>query len=790
MKKSLIKATATIASLALVSAGVAVPVTLSNAKEAENDTVNTTANDKEESSEEEKLEHILNDEVKQANKNVDKDEVVYVTASNTGATKSIIVSDWLKNPGTNAPIKDASTLEGIVNVKGEETVSGSGTGMEWSNAGNDIYYQGTTEKELPVGMTISYQLDGKNITPESLAGKSGHVTIKFTYTNKEKKVIQVEGKDYTVYTPFTMLSGVILPTDQFSNVEVNSGKILSEGNNQICVGITMPGLAQSLDIETSALVKDLDIPETFEISADVEDFSLGTTMTVCMNGIMTDLELSDVDSLDDLEEQIQTLTDSSDQLSEAAGTISEKTNLLHGYTTKLADGTSYVDANMRKLAGSTGELKNGADNLLSYYEGDGTSSNPGLTPLSKQVADGATALNTSVNGENGLTDALASLGGEAGLSGSLKQLNAKVNGADGAKDVTTLAGGVAALNEGINGSSATSLSNAVTTLQNAVNGTSTDAFTSLSDGTKQLSDGMDSLAAGVTATVSNLDEQIAQATQGATAYKPGYDAFIASNYQDPTYLEAYSNYIKYAAIAATLQQTRATMTTSSADTVCLADAVTVLKAGANGLNAGVNGDAGLANGIRQLYTGINGENGLANGMKILNEGVNGENGLSAGANTLATTVAPKLDQLSASGSALSDACNKLAMGSNGINRIANGMYAGTLTLDGYLATLSEKSNQLQKEGTSVLKSSTVQINDGVNALSDGTKTFHEKLLEFDREGIEKIADLYHGDVKDLINHFKAIEEADKQYQIFTDLADGATGSVKFIIKTEEIKSFE
>lgn len=101
----------------------------------------------------------------------------------------------------------------------------------------------------PVDVKITYYLDGQEIAPENLAGKSGKVKIRFDYTNNSKKTVKVNGKEEEIYTPFLMASGMILPGDNFKNVEVSNGKVISDGSNNIVVGIALPGLEDSLKLD-------------------------------------------------------------------------------------------------------------------------------------------------------------------------------------------------------------------------------------------------------------------------------------------------------------------------------------------------------------------------------------------------------------------------------------------------------------------------------------------------------------------------------------------------------------
>ena len=124
----------------------------------------------------------------------DKDETVYVLCNADSSVKNVIVSDWLKNAGAAGTLSDVSCLSDIVNVKGDELFTQEGSDLDWSADGNDIYYRGTTDKELPVDVDITYTLDGKTVSPEDIKGKSGHLTIKWSYRNKQKSTVDINGE--------------------------------------------------------------------------------------------------------------------------------------------------------------------------------------------------------------------------------------------------------------------------------------------------------------------------------------------------------------------------------------------------------------------------------------------------------------------------------------------------------------------------------------------------------------------------------------------------------------------
>lgn len=184
--------------------------------------------DTKDSDAESKLKDALDDSIKFSEKEIGKEETVYVLADSTGKERKVIVSDHLINDENKDTIEDASTLKDIENVKGDETFKQDGSKLTWQADGNDIYYQGTSTKETPVSQTITYSLDGKEVKPEELAGKSGKVTIRFDYTNNETVKTKIDGKEEEIYVPFAAISGMVLD-DSFSNVKVTNGKVISDG---------------------------------------------------------------------------------------------------------------------------------------------------------------------------------------------------------------------------------------------------------------------------------------------------------------------------------------------------------------------------------------------------------------------------------------------------------------------------------------------------------------------------------------------------------------------------------
>ena len=288
---------------------------------------------------------------------VDKAETVYVKANTDGTARKVTVKDVLKNPGEGKTIEDQSDLKDIKNTEGEEEYTQKGDALTWENKGEDISYEGTTDKELPVKTEIQYFLDGKEIKPEKLAGKSGKVTIRFNYENQTSQTVQIKGKDVETVTPFAVLSAVMLSEDHFSNIQVKNGKLVDMDGQTVVVGYAFPGLQESLDLTEYEVTKDVEIPDYVEIQADATDFQLDFTATVVTNGLFKDLEEDDLKDLDDWKDSAEKFQDASSKLIDVAGQLLSGSETLQSYIKQYTDGVKAVDQGIGTLQSGVAALK-------------------------------------------------------------------------------------------------------------------------------------------------------------------------------------------------------------------------------------------------------------------------------------------------------------------------------------------------------------------------------------------------------------------------------------------------
>lgn len=353
----------------------------------------------------EAAETVLGDTTTESNGETYKDESVYVNADASGKVKKTTVTEWLKNTEKGS-VDDETVLEDVENVKGNEKYKeGSDDSIVWESKGKDIYYQGTTDEELPVNMSITYKLDGKEISPKDLAGKSGKLEMTINYENKSKQNVDVDGQQTEMYTPFTLATAMMLPTDEYTNVTIDNGKIVSDGDKNIVVGVAFPGLSEDLGLDSSNL--DVDIPSSVTITADVTDVSVGATYTMASANLLDSIGLDDVDSFDDLDDSINKLEDATNQLVDGSKELAEGTNTLNGKSGELISGVDKL-----------------ADGVTAYTDGVAG------------VADGANAINSNMAlVKNGVSAAVEGTGKLArGVSGVQSGLNTVASGINMAID--------------------------------------------------------------------------------------------------------------------------------------------------------------------------------------------------------------------------------------------------------------------------------------------------------------------------------------------------------------------
>ena len=284
-----------------------------------------------------------------------KSETVYSNLDSNGKAYKTIVSTQLTNEDKSDEITDISNLLNIENTNGDETFKKEGNQIVWDSNGNNIYYKGESDKQLPVECKITYELNGEEISAEELKGKSGNVKIKINYTNNEKHIVSINGKQVIMYTPFIIVAGTKIDNAKNKNIQITNGKIVDNGESTLAVGIAMPGMQENIGISKSKI----DIPEEIEISMETEDFEMGNIIAVvAVKGIDEDLT-SDLNSM---YSQINELANASNEILAGANQLKEGTSELVSGVDQLKDGTGAAYAGSKQIKDeveeSTKNLKN------------------------------------------------------------------------------------------------------------------------------------------------------------------------------------------------------------------------------------------------------------------------------------------------------------------------------------------------------------------------------------------------------------------------------------------------
>lgn len=770
----------------------------------------------------------LMDSVSLKDNDADKDESVYLISDANGNVNKTIVVDHLKNKDKKDTLEDASNLSDIENVKGKEKFTQSGDKLTWQAGGKDIYYQGTATEEPPVTQKVTYYLDGKEISPEDLAGKSGKVKIRFDYTNTTSYTETVNGEKQTVSVPFAAVTGLVLG-DGFENIEVTNGKAEVSDSSSVVLGYALPGLKDSLGIKDGDLDGDVNIPEYMEMTADVENFSMPAAMTFVVNA--SDYVSTDGIDTSDLDDMINDLKDASTQLQDGSKTLAEGTDTLaDGLSTlqsKLGtfasgvgtlqsglktytDGVSTLSGGLNTLGNSTGALVSGADKLNSGA-GQLASGSATLKDGLKTYTDGASQLNTGLNQLNDNTGSLAtgvtSLNdgaktlsdginaankGAAGVSAGAAQLKTSIDTAKTGAD--SLAAGAKQVDEGV-GQLTQSLSDMPETIKTNIN-KSLESLNELNVGTLFKTLGYidtdkitaDNVSAAADAAVNNAGDII--------------DALTNMQNQNPsaTYNQILVGLSQGKGAVSVYSAVNQSVTDSAYTVQALKDGSAKVSDGASSLDAGLgrlsdgaselsSGASDLAKGTTQLATGATelqtGTQSLADKLPELTKGitslVNGSNELVKNNDTLnagATALNAGASQLSAGTQSLMNSVPTLT---SGIKKLVD----GSNTLVANNAQLNSGASQLA-DGTNQIVSGVDQLTTGSKTLSEGAHTLADGMVQFNEEGINKILDAYNGDLKPFTNKLQAVIDAGEEYQTYSAIADGQTGSVKFIYKLASI----
>ena len=678
-----------------------------------------------------------------------KDETVYVLAGADGTVQKIIVSDWIKNAMAADSLEDKTELSDIENIKGDESFTlGGDNSCVWDAQGNDIYYQGNIEKELPVQMSVCYTLDGQAIAPEALAGQSGHVTIRFDYQNMQYEEVLLDGKTEKIYVPFTMLTGMLLDTEVFRNVTISNGKLINDGDRIAVVGIAFPGLQEDLAISKEKL----DIPDYVEISADVENFEMSTTMTLAtielFGAIDSDkLDLNELsDAMAELTDAMDQLMDGSSQLYDGLCTLLEKSGDLVSGINKLAEGAAQLKAGAESLDSGAAQLQAGAAQLssgLNTLNANSSSLNGGarqvfsslLSMANTQLSEAGLSVPalTIDNYASVLDGVIASLDDTAVYQAALEQVTATVNANRGMIEEK--------VTEAVQAQVEAEVSAQVTA---AVQETVTQA---VHENEAQFRAAVIQQALGMTveeykaAIEAGLVTQEQQDAVNA-AVEAAMQAEIDARMQREE-IQAQINAVTQQTVGEQMQSDEIQALIASNTELQVQQAISEAMS-SDAVQAQLSAAAEGAKSVIALKSSLDSYNAFYLGLITYTSGVSSA---AAGANELKTG--------------------------------ADALKAGTSELSAGAAELLQ--------GIQTMKDSAPALVDGITQLRDGSMELSDGLKQFNKEGIQKLIEAVDGDLDGLSNRIRVTADVAKHYTSFSGISEDMDGDVKFIYKTDSIE---
>lgn len=758
----------------------------------------------------------------------EKTETVYSVLNSDGSISDTIVSSWLHDEDGINNIKETLNLTDVKNIKSNEKPSKDGNTYTWNAKGNDVYYEGTGTKQLPVSVKLRYELDGQEMSAKDMEGKSGHLKLTISFTNNYSEVKNINGKSIVIHPSYLAGGMLNMSTGNFTNVKCESGKIVNDGTNEMLAFANIPGLNETL--RSAGLDKvnnQLGISDDVTVEADVNNFDLGSIMVGMTNEIDLASELNGIGSVSEL-------TDGIDQLIEADDQLIDGSKQLYDGTTQLKEGIAPLSSaypQIETLTNAFDQLHDGTTTLstgLNQY----TAGVDQLNVVSKQnlykLSMGATTLNTSLNNEESKSQLTQLVQGSNDLNEGIQYLNEQVNGDDSmlkpdmVKNLTealkTTNEQVGKLGQVLNDlqdqeGAFVDLSNQITKASENINklGTLQTSF-------KEVTDGASAIITADNEQIKSVDDQLAAIrTKEINALNASIEALInaANAVPENDTTEAKAKIEKQ---INALESQKATLGDASSLSVTLKDLsqsqvgidkiVSDSKETLKELNAVYNSSK---TDIKNLSTKLAEANKSVEVLNGVMEQLNKNGITSEEFETKVNTLKAGVEKLAKNSPALANGvatlANKLNNLGEGLNGLDSGMSQAYTGITQATSQLSDNSDSLRNgakalnDGTaqlsaskskmSELTSGLTKLSDAVDQLNDGAKQLYEGNEQFKSEGLDQLkekVDLGVGELETLQSVMDEIKAMNKEYASYSGAPEGATVTSRYVFRTKEESS--
>lgn len=746
----------------------------------------------------------------------EKTETVYSVLNSDGSISDTIVSSWLHDEDGINNIKETLNLTDVKNIKSNEKPSKDGNTYTWNANGNDVYYEGTATKQLPVSVKIRYELDDQEMSAKDMEGKSGHLKLMISFTNNYSEVKNINGKSIVIHPSYLAGGMLNMSTGKFSNVKCESGKIVNDGTNEMLAFANIPGLNETL--KSAGLDKvnnQLGISDDVTVEADVNDFDLGSIMVGMTNEIDLASELGEIGSVSEL-------TDGIDQLIEADNQLIDGSKQLYDGTTQLKEQAAPLTGSsdqVRQLSAGAIQLNDGVKALqtgISQYTAGASAINEGVNQL-YGIPQGAAAISSGMNtkGKSGFSMVEAS----STLRKGLDQLNSVAAGISAESYYNSLMDNVKTAEAG------------VTKLQNEV---LAPTKTELGNLSTVLGEASSSLS-GLSTLVGQLSSVEAAIEQDQATVSSNNDIVTANNKKIESVNESVNETkTKLQSAIESLKAARDTLEASGTDTSDLNSKIDSLENAYN--NIGNVDDMQKLDDLTkfneqlknmpELLTTLKGTIDTVNGYMVsANDSVTKLEGYLTKASAGLASMDTLLGDSKGNMEKMQAMIPELQRNIDQLDQLANGVDAGVQSVNeniGKLSSQSQAAVDTLKAGTTQLTSNNATLNGGASALSQatgtlagqsgtfnemadgldtlgkafetlnsGAKQLYEGNEQFKSEGLDQLkekVDLGVGELETLQSVMDEIKAMNKEYASYSGAPEGATVTSRYVFRTKEESS--
>ena len=758
----------------------------------------------------------------------EKTETVYSVLNSDGSISDTIVSSWLHDEDGINNIKETLNLKDVKNIKSNEKPSKDGNTYTWNAKGNDVYYEGTATKQLPVSVKIRYELDGQEMSAKDIEGKSGHLKLTISFTNNYSEVKNINGKSIVIHPSYLAGGMLNMSTGNFSNVKCESGKIVNDGTNEMLAFANIPGLNETL--KSAGLDKvnnQLGISDDVTVEADVNNFDLGSIMVGMTNEIDLASELGEIGSVSELTDGIDQLMEADDQLIDGSkqlydGTTQLKEGIaplssaypqietLTNAFDKLHVGTTTLSTGLNQYTAGVDQLAIVSQNLYSIQTGlndvDSNLNNKETTTQLGELVAGVTKVNNAINLMNDqlngkeskltekniqiLKDAISESNKEIGnLEKYLDKTNddlVKLGGEH--KDCT--GGEINAAKDALNelGSLKTNLTNVMTGIGADIKGASVEIQTQKQneiDSVQKSIDALQNTLNSLSDTEENASARSELQTQinNLTSYK---NTLSTSTTLDKYLADLGAQGQKLQNIVDRSSTVLGKVEKSYSESVSTVnDLQAQLKNTKDSLDK-LSKQMGKVESVGLTSADFDQLNTLKSTVAALADEKKGTPSLVAGVNTLQGL----LGELSGGVSNLNAGINQLApgiaQGTSNLSKNSDSLRNGAKALNDGTAQLSASKSKMSE-----LTNGLTKLSDAADQLNDGAKQLYEGNEQFKSEGLDQLkekVDLGVGELETLQSVMNEIKAMNKEYASYSGAPEGATVTSRYVFRTKEESS--